>query len=882
MKMSFWSRIANVFRTDRLNREVDEELESHVAMAIAEGRDPIEARRALGPPLRHREASRDMQSVVWLDSLRADTVFGLRQLRKNWVTSAAAVLSLSLAMGACTSAFRLIDALLLRPLPVDQPERLYAFLRQSPGPDGALRAFDGVAYPLFRQMRAAARGQAELLAVSYAERVDLTFGSDPEMEKAYWQYVSGWMFHSLGIQPALGRVLAESDDVTPKGHPVAVLSHDYWTRRFGQDPNVIGRTFRMGTDLYEIVGVCEKRFTGTEPGTMVDVFVPTMMNASVRRTDSTWLRPLIRIEPATRPQALQDQLQSVAMSFEQERAKSFRDLPKEFLARFLSQTVILEPAPSGASGLQMKNRIALQALAILVGLVLLIACANLSNLMTVRAAVRARELALRISIGAGRGRVLQLVLLESVWIAVLAAVIGAVFAWWATPLIVSGMNPADNPVRLSLPTDLRVVGFGVFLTLTVTLLFGLVPALGASEVQPAVVLKGGADPHARHRLMFGLIAAQVAFCCIVLMTGGLFIRTYRNLIQQPTGFSSDRLLVLQTVTTQPQMPVFWTQVAAHLRELHGMESVTLADRPLLSGGAWNGFVSVDGSLPGNVLAFFMAVSPGWLEAMKIPLLDGRDFQEQDIFPGAAIVNETFAKTYFSGENPVGKSFYRGTNERHLIIGLVRDTRYRNMRDPILPVALFPFTATNAQGLLQPKSEAALIVRTAGQSSRASASLLRHEARRAHRAFRVSSIRTQQEINDAHTVSERLLAVLAVFFAAMALLLASVGLYGVLDYSVLQRRREIGIRMALGGQAATVARQVTLNSLVAVLLGAVVGIGCGILAERYITTLLYQVRATDPEMLAVPLALLFAAALLAVMPPALRATRTDPARTLRAE
>jgi predicted permease len=444
------------------------------------------------------------------------------------------------------------------------------------------------------------------------------------------------------------------------------------------------------------------------------------------------------------------------------------------------------------------------------------------------------------------------------------------------------MNPPDNPVRLLLPADLRVLGFSVLLALAVTLLFGLAPAMRASGVRPAVVLKGGGDPHAKRRLMHGLIAVQVAFCCIVLLIGGLFVATYQQLAHQPTGFSSDRLLALNTVTSGPQLPVYWSQVAAHLRAVPGVESVTLADRPLLSGGAWNGFVSIGGRPPGTALAFFRAVSPGWMEAMKIPLLDGRDFREEDVFPGAAIVNETFAKTYFPGENPVGKSFSRGANERHRIIGLVRDTRYRNMRDPILPAAFFPFPATDARGLSQPRSEAALIVRTAAQNPLALASFLRREVTRARSAFRVSSIRSQQEINDAHTVSERLLALLALFFTAVALLLAGVGLYGVLDYSVLQRRREIGIRMALGARAANVARQVTLESFVMVLLGAVAGLGCGMAAERYIVTLLYQVRVTDPAMLALPSALLFIAALLAVTPPAIRAVRTDPARTLRAD
>jgi predicted lysophospholipase L1 biosynthesis ABC-type transport system permease subunit len=267
--------------------------------------------------------------------------------------------------------------------------------------------------------------------------------------------------------------------------------------------------------------------------------------------------------------------------------------------------------------------------------------------------------------------------------------------------------------------------------------------------------------------------------------------------------------------------------------------------------------------------------------MKIRLLDGRDFREEDVFPGVAIVNETFAKTYFPGENPVGKYFSRGVGENHLVVGLVSDARYRSMREPILPVVFFPFAATNAKGAPQPRPEAAMIVRTA-QNPSAMASFLRREVTRTNGVFRVSSIRSQQEINDAHTVSERLLALLALFFAAVALLLAAVGLYGVLDYSVLQRRREIGIRMALGAPAANVAREVTRDSFVMVLLGATVGLGCGIAMERFIATLLYQVKATDVAMLAVPSGLLLVTALLAVMPPAIRAVRIDPAKILRAD
>src|SRR5579863_3295996 len=259
--MSLWSRIANVFRGDRLSREIDEELQSHIREAIERGRDPADARKAFGSPLRQLDESHDIRVVAWLDSLRADAIFGWRQLKKNKVTSAAAILSLALAIGACTSAFRLIDALLLRPLPVAHPEQLYALSYQGTGFEGNPQTAEGCEYPMFRLMRTAVKDQAELLAISYANRTDLTYGSDDDMEKAYLQYVSGWMFNSFGLKPAIGRLLTEDDDRKPGARPYAVLSHDYWTRRFGGDPKVIGRTFRMGNDLFVIAGVVGKGFT---------------------------------------------------------------------------------------------------------------------------------------------------------------------------------------------------------------------------------------------------------------------------------------------------------------------------------------------------------------------------------------------------------------------------------------------------------------------------------------------------------------------------------------------------------------------------------------------------------------------------------------------
>jgi putative ABC transport system permease protein len=884
--MSLWSRMANVVRGDRLNREIDEELEAHIEEAIANGRDPIEVRRAFGSTLRHRERSHDAKVVAWLESLRSDAIFGWRQLNKTKVTSLAAILSLALAIGACTSAFRLIDALLLRPLPVANPERLYDLSRQGIGPDGKPQTFDGWAYPAFELMRAAVKDQAELFAVSYVEPVDLTYKSDEEIEKAYLQYVSGRMFPTLGLRPALGRVFTENDDLKPGGHPYAVLSHDYWAHRFGQDPTVIGRTFRMGNELYEIAGVAEAPFTGTEPGTMVDIFVPTMMHAGVAHKDWTWHRTLAAVKPGAPLEPMRQKLEGTSRAFEEERAKGFRGMRQEDIDNFLNQKLLLAPAATGVSDLQSETRRPLAVLGVLVALVLLIACANVANLMTAQASARAREMAVRVSIGGGRWRLVQLVLVQSAWLALLAAAVGSLFAWWSGPFVVSMINPPDNPARLVLPGDWRVLGFGLAVALGVTLLFGLAPALRASAVNPVSALKGGEDPHSKRRLMHALIAVQVAFCFLVLFVAGLFVTTFQRLSHQPTGFSADRLLVVDTVAKSPQPVEFWEQAAEHLRNVQGVETVALTDSPLLGGGSWNNFISVNGGPPNGVLSYMRAVSPGWLKAMNIQLIDGRDFRPGDTHPGAALVNETFAKTYFDGVDPVGKTFDLNMDEglrlKYEIVGMVGDVRYKNLREPILPQFYVPFRSIDQEGQLGKKGAGILLVRTSSLNPRALAPMLRQEIPRARSEFRVSRIRTQLEINRSHTVRERLLATLALFFAIVALLLAGVGLYGVLHYSVRQRRREIGIRMAVGAQAGGVARLVTMDVFAMVLLGAVAGVGLGMLSVRYVESLFYQVRATDSQMLALPSVAILWGALLAALRPVIQAVRIDPASMLRAE
>ena len=883
--MSWWSRIRNAFQPDRVSREIDEELQSHLAEAEEQGRHPSEARRAFGSPLQRREEARDFHVAAWLHALRIDAVFGWRQILKKKASSAAAVLSLALAIGACTSAFRLIDALLLRPLPIASPERLYAVIFEGTGVDRKRATYDSSSYPMFERMRAAVRDQAESIAVSYADRVDLTFASDLEMERAYLQFVSGSMFPAFGLRPAAGRLFTSSDDVTPGAHPVAVLSYDYWSRRFGRDPKAIGRTFHMGDRVYEIVGVVDAPFTGTETGTMTEVFVPMMMKraSTLASSHNYWLRTLVQLKPGVSPLPVGEKLRAVFQTIKEEQREAYPLQPGMVPA---DEKMLFEAAGSGRSNLQRDYRLSLTAIAVLVTLVLLIACANVANLKAAQAAARVREMALRISIGAGQARLVQLVLIESAWLAFLATAIGATFAWWAAPFLIGRIDSPENPARLSLPADWRVFAFGLALALIVTILFGLAPALRASSVKPATALKGGDDPHARRRLMHALIALQVAFCFVVTFVAGLFVSSFDRLSHLPTGFSAERILNLETTSFHPQSPAAWSQVTDHLRSMPGVEDVALTIWPMMSGESRVNPVAINGGQQFAMLCDILNVTPGWFADMRIPLLDGRDFRPEDAAPRAAIVNQSFVKQYLAGANPVGKSFELVGGKSRVavpIIGVVPDARSRdNIRFAIRPTAYFPFQSVDDQGALQLVARGTFVVRTASRNPLALASMLRQEVPRARPEFRVSNVRTQVEIQESRTVRERMLAMLALFFAAVALALAGVGLYGVLDDSVQLRRREIGIRMAIGAPASNIARSVTIDVFVMVALGAVAGLALGVTSTRYIETLLFEVKATDWYRLALPSAIILGAAMAAAIPAVVRAVRVDPISALRAE
>ncbi len=670
--------------------------------------------------------------------------------------------------------------------------------------------------------------------------------------------------------------------------PYAVLSWDYWNHRFGRDPHVLGRSLHIGDRTFEIIGVGPRDFTGTEKGTVTDVFLPVNMNSLASRDSVTWhltfmmLKP--GVDPATALEPLRQHLAAVSRAFEAECSECLRGMTQADIDRHLDQKLVFSPAGAGISDLQKDYRRFLGILGLLVALVLLIACVNVANMMTAQAAARSQEMALRVSIGAGRRRLVQLILCQSALLALLASVLGALFAAWAAPFVLSLVNPPDNPARLDLPADWRVLFFGFGLIILVVLLLGLLPALRASAVRPVAALKGGEDPHSPRRLMRGAIALQVAFCCLVLFLSSLFVASFQRLQNRPLGFSTDRLLLLETIAGgKGQLPVVWNQTAEALRAVPGVNSVAISRWPLLGRIAINSDISINGAPPSPTPAWFLNVSPGWLLTMKIPLVSGRDFRPQDTSPGAAIVNETFVKTFFPGQDPIGRTFERGANQPlNKIVGVTPDAPYRDLREPSRAVFYIPFDEIDDKSAPKAVDFATFAVHTDAQNSLALADSLRQFIAQRHNGLRVSNITTQLDLVRDQTIRERLIAMLAAFFAAVALLLAGIGLYAVLNYSVLQRRREIGIRMAIGSTRAGIVRIVTLDVFLMIALGGCAGVVLGFGAARYVASLFYQVKATDADMIALPACAILLTALVSTLPAVLRALGTDPTEILRAE
>ena len=877
--LEFARRLVSTFTRSRSDFDLEAELRSHLEFAADAG-------RATGHVPQAMDALRDQRGLPSLDALRADVVFGWRQLWRHRTATTSAVLSLGLAMGATMAAFRLVDAVLLRPLPVADPSRL--FVLSTTFHDEAADRWDDredFDYPTFRKYVGLAGAHADLMVVGFAGPQLIRVGGE-ETERVIAQYVSGNVFSTFGLQPAAGRLLAPADDDTPGGDPVAVISHDFWQRRFAGDAAVLGRTFRLGARVIEIVGIAPAGFTGTEPGSLTDIFLPATMNAeALDKNGWSWFRMWLRPKPGVAAEQVQTILQTSFHANQLERAKDFApDTRPSRIDAFLREQLVLRPAGAGASTLQKTFRRPLWILAALATLLLLIACANVANLLLARAMSRRVEMALRISIGAGRGRLVQLLLVESAMLALLAAAAGVLFAAWAAPFVVSMLAPVERPVRLVLAGDWRTLATGTALTLAVTMVFGLVPALRASAVAPVNALKQSRGSRDSRRLTHVLVAAQMAVCVFLLVGASLFVGTFDRLLNKPLGFEAENLVHVRVETrgSVTRATDWWAHVAASVREIPHVESVAAASWAPLTGNRWRSGVIVEGTPSPPNSPYWVSVGPGYFETMRMRMVDGRGFRAGDVSPdiddgrptpGVAVVNEAFARIYFGGRNPVGRRFLRkSTSSSVEIVGLTADAVYSTVREPAHPVVYVP---------LEPRYGATLLVRAA-TGAVGLPQVLRSELPKRQPGLVVREVTPFGALVTQQMIRERLLAALSSFFAVLALLLALIGMYGVLNYAVTRERRDIGLRMVLGARAGHIVRLITTRWVAVVCAGAVVGVMAGLAFGRTVRTLLFEIEPTDPMAMAAPIAVLLAAAVVAALPPSLRAVRIDPAASIRTE
>ncbi len=889
--MSWLSRFVSVIRSGRLNRDLDDEIRFHLdarteeytreGLSIAEA--SARARREFGSPALVRDASRDVKLFPRIESMFRDVSFAMRLWRRNKLVTAAALVSLSLAIGACTAAFSLIDALILRTLPVDDPASLVYVALQTPAEPRDGLSFN---YPLFREMRAASGRQVRLFALSDQRKQDAIFDDSGHAEKVYGQWVSGDAFAILGVKPALGRMLTSTDDVNPGQHPVAVLSYDFWTRRFAGRPDVLGRWVTIREKPLQIVGVAAKGFTGVAPGVMTDLWAPTMMwdDRAISDPDTRWFGIWGRMQGGVAEEQARSVLQVVFSRFGREQAARRPAESPDRLNQFLQTRVHLRSAATGLSGLRENFARALWVLGGIAALVLLVASMNVASLLVARAAARHREMALRASIGAGRGRLIQQALIESGLLALTSCALGAVLSVVATPKIVSMTATSTATVRLEVSPDWRVLVFLGALGLLVTFLFGLAPALHASAAPPADALKSGGRHASRVGLFRPLVAAQIAFSFVVLFVGGLCLASFVKLLRTDLGFDATNL-ALVSVTASPTAPdqapgvASWASLLERLEHTPGVESASLSRWGLFTGSGRNKSVRIPGRPVDGDAPWYLQVSPGFLRTMRIPLVAGRDLEWRDARPElstAVIVNESFARRYFPGESAIGKRFFRVEGGATLlaqeVIGVARDAKYTRLREPAPPTVYDPYWPQNA---------AVLQVRTRLEMGPLLATL-RETIPRAHAAFRLADVNLQSTIVDNHLVRHRALALLSAFFALVASVLVIVGVYGLLSYTVLQRTREIGIRLALGAQPPQIVALVLWEVGGMMLIGLVMGGVGAVLAGRFMTTLLYEVAPSDIWSIAAPLLALLAAGALAAVIPAHRAARIAPTTALTVE
>jgi predicted permease len=870
-----------------------------------------------------RRSTSAFWDALWLqprrleDEMFQDLRFGLRMMLKSRVVTIVALLSLALGIGANTAIFSLVDAVLLKTLPVKEPERLVLF-RWHSGPRRVMGRVSGefdrdqatgvqtstsFSYLTFERLREGNRTLAGVLAFTRAGPLNVNVDGEPEV--ASGQLVSGGYYAGLGVRTLVGRGIT-SDDDKAAAEPVAVISHRYWQNRFGLDPAIVGKTINVNNTPVTIIGVTPNEFRGTlQVGSNPDLSLPLALEPQIiagRRAEPWlgqtwiwWLQIIGRLKPGVSVEQARADLEVI---FQRAALEGYQAMPANWIGKEPPDIPRFDLS-TGSQGLtesRKKYAQSLQILMVIVGLTLLVACANVANLLLARSAARQGEMAVRLAVGASRFRLVRQLLTESVLLAFIGGALGLLFAYWGKDALLALRPWGGGTLSLDLKLDLRMLGFTAAVSALTGILFGLAPALRATRVELNASLKDGTGTGggSRSTLSKGLVVTQVSLSLVLLAGAGLFIRTLRNLQNVEIGFNRENMLLFRADPRisghkDEQIANVYQQMLERLRAIPGVRQASFAHEPPLIGGFRDRIFTVLGragqSNQSDVLRVLL-VEAKFFETIEIPLLLGRSLTELDNASAlkVAIVNQAFARRFFPDENPIGNRLFVGQNSNPQyipspdglieIVGVVRDAKYYSQREEITPVIFLP-------AVQNPMESMAFAVRTAGDPL-AMIPAIREAVRQIDRNLPLSEFMTVNWLAEERLVQERLFAYLTTFFGLLALLLVGIGLYGVMAYSVTQRTREIGVRMALGARAADVLRLFIRQGMLIVAIGVAIGLGGAVALTRLMSSWLFDVSPTDPVTFACVALLLLMIALFACWLPARRAAKVDPIRALRHE
>ena len=827
--------------------------------------------------------------------------YGARMLLKNPGFTVIAVLTLALGIGANTAIFSLTDQILLRRLPVERPEELVVL--RSPGPRGGYVWSDGddaasFSYPMYKDLRDRGANVFSGLLARFA--IPLSVAGAGQTERADGELVSGNYFEILGVRPALGRVFSREDDRAPGAHQVVVLSHAYWTRRFGADPAILNKSLTVNGNPMTVIGVSREGFRGVQVGQTPDVFIPMMMKAQMipnsRGLDDRrdyWLAIMGRLKPGMSRAQTEEAIRPSYRSILEEELSLRSGGSAQSRQRFLDKIILLEDGSKGRQVLQRDSKQPFLILMGMAGLALLIACANVANLLLARGAARQREIAVRMALGAGRWRLMRQFLLESLLLSMTGGAVGLIVAVWTIQGLVAAIPPSVGALGLSTELDPRLLGFTLALSALTGLLFGVAPAARATRLNLEATLReqGSSASGSLSSVRFrkALVASQIVLTTVLLVGAGLFARSLDNLKRLDLGLRADHLIAFSVAPElngyTPQRTIaFFDDLRQSVAALPGVRSVSAAELPILTDSAAGSNVTIEGYQAQeneDMEVRHNRIGPDYFAMMGIPLIGGREFTVADATGSAkvAIINETMARRFFANRNPIGSHFAFGAGDRIRldieIVGVVKDSKHATVREEKRPFAYLPYAQETNLGRIT------FYART-DQDVGAIAPSLRREVARRDNNLPIYDLKTLRQQADESLFADRFLTFLSICFGSLAAALAAIGLYGVMAYTVTRRMREIGIRIALGATQGRVAwlvlREVALLAGAGLLAGAPLAFALGRAAE----SLLFGVKAGDPLVFAAAGSLLTLVALFGGYLPARRAAKVDPMVALRRE